>query len=473
MKKHTETSEKLPFYLFTAGVFLILVFQDILSNGMFLDGLIYSTVSKNLSEGIGTFWNPHFTATCIPDFHEHPPLAFGIQSIFLRLFGDSRFVDRFYSLLTVVITGFIILKIWKELGHRNGWIPLLIWLTIPTVFWTSYNNLLENTLTIFTSLSVFFYLKNQGNKKFYFLFLSGIMLAFGFLTKGFVSFFPWTFPFFLWLFIKNKSFGRMFADSFWIVFFTIAPLIILILFFPVARLSLHKYIDNQVIESIRHIVTVNSRFDIVKRLFSEIVPVAVLCMLILLTGRLSKTRVAFDFQNSKKAAAFIFLGLTGVLPIMISMKQSGFYILPTYPFFAIGAAIFIYPFTDSFLQKINFESKGFIFFKWFGYTLFAAGILLSLFYSDGYSRDKEKIRETYSVLDIVPGGVIINISPDMYEDWSLHAYFARFKNVSLDPDLSNKREYLLIKKENYYDTLKTSYEFIKTNTAEYQLFRKR
>ena len=158
---------------------------------------------------------------------------------------------------------------------------------------------------------------------------------------------------------------------------------------------------------------------------------------------------------------------------MISMKQSGFYILPTYPLFSIGTAILIYPFTESLLLKIDFESKGFMFFKWSGYALFVAGILLSLYFSHGYSRDKVKITDTYSVLDIIQRGTTINISPDMYEDWSLHAYYARFKNVSLDPDLSNKREYLLIKNENYSDTLKFGYVLINIKTTDYQLYRKK
>jgi 4-amino-4-deoxy-L-arabinose transferase-like glycosyltransferase len=159
---------------------------------MFLDGLIYSTVSKNLADGLGTFWNPHFTTTLMPEFHEHPPLAFGIQSVFYTFLGESRYIDKFYSLFTVAIVGYIILRIWKTLGYKYGWFPLFIWLMTPTVFWASYNNLLENSLTIFTSLSILFYLKNQESKKYYFIFLSGFMLALGFLTKGFVAFYPWT-----------------------------------------------------------------------------------------------------------------------------------------------------------------------------------------------------------------------------------------------------------------------------------------
>ena len=473
MKNRPKYSQTLPFYLFAAGVFLIIVYQDLFSNGMFLDGLIYSTVSKNLAGGIGTFWNPHFTATCLPEFHEHPPLAFGIQSLFYRLLGGSRFIDKFYSIVTVLIVGYIVIKIWKTLGYKHGWLPLFIWILTPTVFWASYNNLLENTLTIFISLSILFYLKNQENKNVFFILHSGFMLSLGFLTKGFVAFFPWTFPFLLWLIIRQKSFGKMIIDSIGIFVFTLIPLLLLILLFPVVRLSLHKYIDNQVIESLRNAVTVDSRFDIVKRLFSELAPAASLCILLLVWSRIRKYPTILVKENSKKALVFVLLGLTGVLPIMLSMKQSGFYIIPAYPFFALGTGILMYPLIGSLINKINYDSRGFLFFKWFGYGLFFGGIILSIYFSDHYSRDKDKIKDIYTILPEIPHGTIINITPDVYSDWSLHAYFGRFKNISLDPDSTNKREYLLIKNEYYSDTLNTNYKISELNTIVYQLFKKK
>jgi 4-amino-4-deoxy-L-arabinose transferase-like glycosyltransferase len=473
MKKSPEISQTLPFYLFAVGVFLIIVCKDIFSNGMFLDGLIYSTVSKNLADGLGTFWNPHFTSTFLSDFHEHPPLAFGIQSVFYTLFGESRFIDKFYSMFTIVMVGYIILRIWKTLGYKYGWFPLFIWLITPTVFWASYNNLLENTLTVFTSLSILFYLKNQETKKFYLIFLSGFVLALGFLTKGFVAFFPWTFPFLLWFFIKQKSFGKMALDTAGLFFFTIIPLLLIISLFPTARLSLHIYIDHQVIDSLRNTVTVSSRFDIVKRLFFELIPAAVLCILLLVWACIRKSPKILIKENIKRVLVYVFLGLTGVLPIMISMKQSGFYIISVYPFFAIGAGILVYPVIDSLFIKMNYESKWFLIFKWIGYGLFFAGIVLSLYFHNRFSRDNNKIKETYTILSEIPQGRVININPDMFEDWSLHAYYARFKNISLDTDLKNRREYLLIKINNYSDTLKSGYDMIKLNTKDYKLFKKK
>jgi hypothetical protein len=472
MKRLSEIYRALPFYFFVGGVFLIIVCQNIFSNGMFLDGLIYSAVSKNLSNGIGTFWNLHFTETFMSDFHEHPPLAFGLQSIFFTFFGESRFVDKAYSIFTVIIVAFIIVKIWQILNYKHGWLPLFLWLITPTVFWSSYNNLLENTLTIFTSLSILFYLKGYASRNYLFIVLSGIMLTLGFLTKGFVAFFPWTFPFLLWIFLKRNSFGRMILDSTGLMIFSLLPLLLLILMFPVVKESLFKYINNQVIGSIKSVVTVDSRIDIVKRLCSEVIFPAALGIIFLLWGWLRTSTTLFLRDNSRKSLVFVSLGLTGVLPIMISLKQSGFYILSTYPFFAIGISIMIYPLLDSLFIKMNYESKGFVMFKWIAYGLFISGLILSITFSDHFSRDKNKIRDMDTILTVVPRGSIINIKPEMFTDWALHAYLGRFKDISLDPDLKTGREYLLIKNEYYSDTLNKNYSIVNLNTEDFKLFKK-
>jgi hypothetical protein len=299
------------------------------------------------------------------------------------------------------------------------------------------------------------------------------MLALGFLTKGFVAFFPWTFPFIFWLSLRQKSFWKMIIDTAGIFIFTLAPLLMIIILFPVVRLSLHKYIDNQVISSIRTVVTVDSRFDIVKRLFSELAPAAVLCILFLVWMRIKKSSTLFVKENNKKALAFLLLGLTGVLPVMISMKQSGFYIVPTYPFFAIGISILLYHSIDALFINLNYKSKGFLFFKLIAYGLFFTGVFLSIYFSDHFSRDKNKIKDSYAIFQEIPQGSVININPEMYKDWSLHAYFSRFKNISLDPNLNNRREYLLIKNEDYSDSLNLNYKIVKLKTTDYQLFKKK
>ncbi|MGB3154386.1 MAG: glycosyltransferase family 39 protein [Chitinophagaceae bacterium] len=473
MSLNAKSSKTLPFYLFVIGAFLILISPEILSEGMFIDGLFYSTISNNLAHGIGTFWNRQFTATTFTQFNEHPPLAFGLQSLFITLFGDSSYVDKIYSITTYVITGCILLNIWKTLGYRHGWLPLLCWFSIPLVSWACKNNVLENTMMIFTTLSVLFYLKSLKSNRFFYVLLSGLMLALGFLTKGFVAFFPWTFPFFWWLLSRQKSFREMLTDSIGIFLFTVLPLVTLIILSPEARLSLNKYINNQVLYSLKNIVAVNSRFFIVKKLFMELIPVIGLSLLFIGAGWRKKFPFTTLKSYYKKAGVFILLGLAGVLPVMISMKQSGIYILTAFPFFAIGAAILLYPLAAFFLDTINYRSKKFLLFKFTGYGLFFIGLLLCLYFANHIGRDKNKIQDTHLILSKISYGSTVNVVPDLWWDWSLQGYFARFKNVSLDSNLANKRAYLIIKNENLPDSILKNYTKIELQTTEYKLYQTR
>lgn len=467
-------NQKIPFYLFVIGIFLIIISPTILSDGMFVDGLLYSTIAHNLSNGIGTLWHPQYTATCWTDFHEHPPLAFKLQSIFITFFGESRFLDKLYSLLTFVIVGFIISKIWKYLGLKNSWFPLLLWLSIPLVSWASSNNMLENTLTIFTSLSILLYLKYENGNKYIFIFLAGLMIALGFLTKGFVVFFPWSFPFLLWLLKRKKSFRNMVFDTVGLFLASIVPLFILILLSPEAKISLQVYLDTQVINSLENVKTVDSRLFIVNSLFSELIPAIGICLLFLIWGWRRKFQINTLKNNYKTALLFILLGLTGVLPIMISMKQSGYYILATYPFFAIGIGILINPLIEFLFDNQFYETKGFLFFKRASYGIFIIGLILPLLFVNKIGRDKTQLKDMYTIIEKIPASTTINILPSMWKEWSLHGYYARYKSISLDPNLDNKREYLLIQNNKISDSaIFTSYKKIELQTIDYQLYKRK
>lgn len=473
MNKTFSKNTSFPFYLLVIGLFLVLISKDILSNGMFMDGLLYSAISKNLSQGLGSFWSLHLSNTLFNNFHEHPPLAFGLQSIFYDIFGYDRIVDKLYSIFTFMVVGFLIVRIWKELGKSviYGWVPLLFWASIPLVIWATTNNILENTLSIFISLSVLFFLKSLKNREILFLFLSGIMLSFGFLTKGFVAFFPWVLPFLYWLIFKNRLFIKTFFNTLIIIIGSLLPLILLILFSEVAKDSIFKYLDKQVFESIKNSITVNSRFFIVNRLFFEILPALIIFIIFAIFAWQKKMYSSLLKHDIKLASIFTLLALSGVIPIMISLKQSGFYILPTFPFFAIAFAIMVMPVVEILLQKINFNSKWFKMFKYFSLIIFICGIILSVVSKNNYRKVDERLKELYQIMDTLPNNCTINICQPMYQDWSLHGYFSRYKNISLDKNISNQHKYFLFQNNCCNDTLiSKNYYLIDFPSKEYKLF---
>lgn len=471
MMKNINSSKYL--LLFISGIFLLVLSPSLLSEGMFLDGTIYATLSRNLATGTGTFWRPHFTDTLFPVFVEHPPLAMGLEGLFFRIFGDSIYVERFYSLATILATGSLIVLIWKQYfkNYRTAWLPLLFWVSMESVSWSAVSNMLENTLAVFICFSVLFYLKSLRSSRFVFLLLSGLMLSLGFLTKGFVTFTPLALPFFIWLIFRERKFFEMVSDTALIILFALLPLLLLYLFTG-AKEFLPLYISFAV-NKISDGVTIDSRFYILSRLFMELLPSVILLVPAFLITRYRKSESAGSEVKIRPAILFLLMGLAGVLPILATMDQSRYFLLLSLPFFAIFFAMLAEPAAETLVEHLDKKPKLSAIVKYSALLLLAAGLVMSIFYSGTYNRDEIKLKDM-KVISALPGrDSTINILPEMYEDWSLHAYYARYYNISLDQDLNNKHGYLLVNRTFSPDTLLNRYERIELETVEFDLYRLR
>ncbi len=459
-----------PYYFSVFGILLIIISPNMLSDGMFMDGLLYAVISKNLANGLGDFWNLHLTKTLYPVFHEHPPLAFGLQSLFFKVLGDSIYIERLYSFLTHVVTGIIIVGIWKKIinnSNQTAWLPLLFWITIPLVFWAITNNMLENTMMIFTSISVLFILESFINKRFVYLFLAGISLFCAFLSKGFVGLFPFSFIFWIFIITRQISFKRFFIDTIMLVISALSPLIVLYFVMPESINSLLAYINKQVVGSIQNVQTVESRFFILKRLFNELIPM----FLLVLLSIVFTLKIKFINTNIKWYFVFILLGLSGVIPIMISMKQSGFYILATLPLLSIAFALLIEKRIGYLMKKIDTNGIRFNIYKYISICVFIIGIFLVFYNSNKIGRDNCKIEDVYAVGVIVPQNTMIAIEPKIRTDWSLHGYFGRYFNISLNHNIPVNEEYLLVYKQSDFE-ISLKYIIVPLELNNYKLYKK-
>ena len=428
------------------------------SGGMFMDGLYYAAIAKNLANGLGSFWYLHHTEFSHPIFHEHPPLAIGLQSIFFIFFGDSIYIERFYSLFTFILTGIIIHLIWKEIIEEKikniSWLPILFWTIIPLNSWACSNNMLENTMNIFVSLSIFFSIKSLHKNKLQNTFLAGTSISLAFLSKGFTGLFPLSI--FLWYFIifRKIKLKELVYRTAQLSFYSTMPFIILYFFYPLGIESIYEYINTQVIKSIQHIHTVNSRFFIIKKLILELLPVLIIFSVTLYFS----IRKGYKMISKEKkwALFFLLLALSGVFPIMISLKQSGFYMLTTFPLFSIAFSILIARFIKSLTQNTNRKA----------YILAAIITITAFFISfeqiGKTGRNHDLIKDIKSIINEVPKNTVISIEENMHKDYQLIGYFARYANISLDKN--NELDYhISFKKENIE---KEGYNIIniKTNT---------
>ena len=436
-------SNNTPFWLILIGVSLILVGRVLFAEGMFVDGVTYASISRNMAEGLGSFWDPFYTLTLYPHFHQHPPLALGLEALLFKAFGDHLFVERLYSLLMFMMSGLLIALIWKRTTNniRWAWMPMLYWIAIPLVTWSASNNMLENTMTVFVLLSVYLMLVSyQRNHKIW-LFLAGFSLFAVFLSKGFTGLFPLVFPLIYCAFDEKRRWIQGLVDGLLLVVTLTVLTGVMLLVFPPSLVYLKDYVNLQVIGGGLHEATVSSRFFIVFRLLQElIVPVLILMVLMVLQKLVFKSKVKlFEFKpDRRRFFGFLILGLAGVLPIMVSVKQSGFYMVAALPFFALALGHASISYVNSIRETLKPNGLRHGILVGLSCVVLVCGLLMPWMGCHKYCRDEALIKGVKQVLAAHEEEQVLGIDPVDYNQWSWHAYFMRYGKVSLDTRNNNK-----------------------------------
>ncbi|MEL6636022.1 MAG: glycosyltransferase family 39 protein [Bacteroidota bacterium] len=442
-----------PFHLLTLAVFIALLLPALLAEGMFMDGLLYTCVARNLGEGLGTFWQPYFSATWskwdVNSFHEHPPLAFGIQAVLYRLLGDSIYVERGYSLLCALASAGFLSAIWRRLFSSLEeaelyWLPILCWIGVPVVFWSFQNNMQENTLSVFVLAACYWgysYGRPEG-PTYGGLLLAGISIFAASLTKGLPGLFPLAIPFFDYLVHRHDSFGRMLGRS--LLLLTVPVLLYgLLATIPVARESLWFYLKFRLLSRIEVAPTVDSRWFSLSQTVLELLPALIFSLLSLLIHRYGKPTVARPVGWSRHLLFFTALGLSGVLPLLLTMVQKGFYLVPAFPFFALALALLASTPWRHWTNGLRRSPRAY---GW-GLGLAWALVLLSVGASTlalgTVKRDRDLIEAVKLMGERVGPHQTIRIEPVLHERWSLHCYFMRYYHISLDRKPIDRSYYLL------------------------------
>lgn len=429
-------SNNTPFWLLLIGIVLIRLSNSLLSEGMFVDGVTYASISRNMAEGQGTFWNPHYTQTLYPVFRQHPPLAIGLEALAFKALGDHLWVEKAYSALMLVLAALLITLIWKCTTNRPrwAWLPLLFWIAMPLVTWSATNNMLENTMTVFVLLAVWLMMVSyQKNNKLW-LFMAGVALFAAFLSKGFTGLFPLAFPVVYCLFDEKRRWIQGPIDTL-LLLVTLAALSgVMFLVFPASFAYLKDYINLQVIGGGLHEATVTTRFFIVLSLLQQLIFPAIIIVILLIIRKITKTDdiKIFEFPPDRKwFLVFLIVGLCGVVPIMLSVKQRDFYMLAALPFFALACAHLSLSMANAILLEINPKTQ-----KWMtlgSCCVLVLGLVLNIIHIGKYGRDEALIEEVKQRIAEADENNIIEITPEQYHNWAAHAYYMRYGKISLNP----------------------------------------
>lgn len=479
MIKNTRT---LPFWLFTFSVIMVLVVSQLVQDGVFMDGMLYISVSKNLADGLGTFWNPHFSLTSMSDFHEQPPLYFGLLAIFYKLFGTSMYVERLFCLLCYTITAFFIHKLWKTIFEsetemaKNSWLPVLFWSTIPVCFWAYTNHVEETVMAVFTTISVYYmYCAIFKKQRIVFnLVLAGIFIFLSSLTKGVQGMFPVAGAVFYFMVFRTISFRKMILYSLLLVGVPLVIYGMLMITNADVYLSFKKYFEIRLLGTFANKgATTDTHFDLLARLFMELLPVAALTALLLFFTRKQKAHDRITSNHYKTILWFLFMGLSGSLPLMVTLEQRGFYLVTSFPLFAIGIAMWLAPRLTQWTERINLLSPTFKLTKILSIVLLAATTSFSVMQVGHTKRDSDLLSDVYAIGKIVPHGDIINMPDDMWNDWSLREYLIRNFYISTDKCCNQPHTFFIIRKDLPKNLIPDYYQPYSLPTKEVDLYFKK
>ncbi|CAG5073220.1 hypothetical protein DYBT9623_04723 [Dyadobacter sp. CECT 9623] len=317
---------------------------------LFVDGLAYAAISRNMAMGLGSFWEPYFADSFwLPYnrctfFCEHPPLMFGMESLLFRLFGDSLVVENIYNLIVLIASVLLISLIWKELFKNNmaaqkqAWLPVLMWYGIRVVWWSVPNNLLDTTMAVFCLWSCYFQLKalQSPQKKLHYWVAAGLMIMLACLTKGPVGLFPLAFPA-IYLFVYGKAFFTKAASGLVVTSVTFSILLGALLIYQPANYFLKNYFEGQVMAALlqkRERVTSGwtAHLYLLMLLLVNIVPHLLILGGLYLFKLFAKINIPAPSETRKVRILTILVGISIILPMLASVKQGDYYLMPALPF---------------------------------------------------------------------------------------------------------------------------------------------
>lgn len=135
-------------------------------------------------------------------FHDHPPLSFMANFVFLNIFGPNAFAARLASALSGLLSVYLIYLIGKKLySEKIGFYAALILAVNNFAIFISRIGFQESLLILLILSSVYFFLKALEQKKFFYP--SFIFWGLALLTKYTAIFLGPVF--FIYLLINNKE----------------------------------------------------------------------------------------------------------------------------------------------------------------------------------------------------------------------------------------------------------------------------
>ncbi len=457
------------------GMFL----PRVLIEGMFFDGLIYSSIARNLAEGQGSLWHLVFSERSsllgyfVPNnFTDHPPLVFLTQSWLFRVVGDVWWVEKLYCSIILALTVLVFVAVWREwYRHDNDsrsawWFAVVLWYACPTVLWGYPYNQLDAPMALWDLCAV--YCAVRAVRKEYnqsvmqsasWALLAGVAVLCAFMTKGPVGLYPLAITPVLWLTRYQRcTFSQMATYLALMVFVLVIGGFALYSYEP-ARNFMMQYLSNQIGGALggKRVQELGaSRLDFFRLLSIELAPMLLISALSGGVAWWMRTKHAVQFSaysalQRERIRAIAFLAVLASFPIMVSLKQSAHYLAPSLPLYAMAFASVCLPFVNQWWKGLE------------GKALVRSRIVLSIVFVAilGYSatrfgvpaRQGEIIRDLRVLPTFVEHRSTLYAPEDIANNHEIAAYFERYGHYTILIGTPADGAFLVEQRTPLYDSL--------------------
>lgn len=327
-----------------------------LSDDVFLDGVVYASISRNMAEGRGGFWTAYYSGGPHP-FSDHPPLAFWLQSLAFTIFGDTRAIDYWWGGMLFAVSLFLMLKVWTKAhlvygGSRGseqakslGWLVMALYAASYLGIWCAANNMIENTLLVFVLLAAYFFLLAReylgAMKGVIYAGMGGCVCAGSLLIKGPASLFLFALP--PVIYILSAKTSRP-ATALQLAAASIAAAALGLLVYVAGGDDLqrffHNYYHGQLMASLAgHKEVAPDSFYLLRALIKYL-SLPLLATLLITEYQKYRGQDAVDAGSKRAALFFLVVGICASAPFFFVRKQMEWYLAPSLPFFIMSLASF-------------------------------------------------------------------------------------------------------------------------------------
>lgn len=473
-----------PFTVLFGLVAAILLLPSLTSHGMFMDGIQYAVVSKNLAHGIGEFWFPFLSTSWAKQnliyFMEHPPLFYYLESLFFKLFGDGFLTERIFCITFFILNVTIIHILWHKIKARlnlsiNSWLPLLLWIITPTVYWAFTNNMIEIVGSFLVLVGVnssyeIYFTEDRLSKIKHILVLS-FSLCLGFLTKGIPMAFPVISVICFQIIYKHKSWKETLVLLVSIIAIPILFFTLLVSLNDKAAMSLGFYLKERLFFRVSNEPQVDNRFVVVFWLISDLLVPIGLIVLALIIQKALKLKGQFNQASRNIFYSFLLIGMTGVLPLALTKVQRAVYYLPAISIIAIALSVYASRIFSTLFDKWRLSARVYSgCYKLLSYGLIFL-VFLNVYYYGRVFRDEKVLEEVHKIGKGIGSSKTMEVDYDTYLKWDFQFYLLRYYDIRMNPWGMESKDFVLIPKKKGLQS-KYYLEFQSLNLNEYYLYRK-